>query len=117
MTCPFCHRKIFAAWEFQVDKWKPDRLEWKTTTFENLSKIGSLQGLGSGIVGWGCCRLVNVTKSKPAETAVFAVPPAVAVLRTRREGDTQLKLAFHVAAMHQVCPPCAHHICHICSHY
>lgn len=65
--------------------------------------------LRSGVVGWGCCRLVNVTKAKPAETAVFAVPPAVAVFRTRPEGDTQLKLSFHLAVIHQVCAhPCPH---------
>ena len=99
MMCA-CRRQIFNGWD--PEEPKPKRAEWRTSTFFRLSKIASMHSLRSGVVGWGCCRLVNVTKAKPAETAVFAVPPAVAVLRTRPEGDTQLKLSFHIAVIHQV---------------
>ena len=92
-------------WDLQGSS-KPRRLEWRTRTFYKLSKVCSMHTLRSGVVGWGCCRLVNASKAKPAETVVFAVPPAMAVLRTRPEGDIHLTLTFHLAVMHQVRPPC-----------
>ena len=70
-----------------------------------LSQLCSLQELRGGVVAWGGCRLVNVSKQKAAETAVFAVPPATAALRTRAEGDRQLSISFHLAVMHQVRQP------------
>ena len=69
-----------------------------------LSKVCSLQLLRSGVVGWGCARLINITsgRKKPAETAALALPPAVAVLRSRSEGDQHLQISFHTAVLHQV---------------
>ena len=91
---------MFASWD-EVDV-KPRKHLWATESIHLLSVMCSLQELRSGVVGWGCCRLVNASKAKPAETAVFALPPATAVLRRRPEGDMQLTVSFHLAAMHQV---------------
>lgn len=76
---------------------------WKTDYVEEVSKAVSLQNLRSGVVGWGGCRLLNVSAKKPAESAAIALPPAVAILRTRPEGDMTLTLSFHIAVLHQVC--------------
>ena len=97
-------RYIFAAWN--LDDSKPARRNarvWKTDYVEEVSKAVSLQNLRSGVVGWGGCRLLNVSAKKPAESAAIALPPAVAILRTRPEGDMTLTLSFHIAVLHQVC--------------
>ena len=94
------HRYLFADWEAEAGtkaKWV-----WRTMQVHSLSRLSALETLQSHIIGWGCCRLLNVSKKKPAESAAFVMPPAVAVLRKRREGDWHLAVSFHTAVMHQV---------------
>lgn len=95
------HRYLLNDWAEQEgtkSKWA-----WETKKVHPLSRLAALETLkSSGVVGWGCCRLVNVSTKKPAESAALAMPPAVAVLRRRPEGDQQLTISFHVAMLHQV---------------
>ena len=95
-------RHLFGDWEAGTET-KVKR-SWTTDKVHQLSKVCSLQLLSSGVVGWGCCRLINLSTGtkKPAETAALALPPAVATLRTRREGDQHLTISFHTAVLHQV---------------
>ena len=99
--CTLDYRYHFADWEEEMSttagKWA-----WSTTKVHNVSQLSSLHTLSSGIVGWGCCRLINCSSKKPAESAALAMPPAVAVLRRRKEGDFHLSVSFHTAVLHQV---------------
>ena len=96
-----CYRHLFGEWE--VDAETKTKKSWRTNSVHLLSKVCSLQLLRSGVVGWGCCRLINLTANKkPAETAALALPPAVATLQTRAEGDQHLTISFHTAVLHQV---------------
>ena len=89
-------------WEEEEPK-KGSR-KWKTESFLHLSELMCLEKLGGSIRGQSCLRLLNVSSKKAAETAALAVPPAVAVLRTRAAGETNLSFSFHIALLHQVLP-------------
>ena len=94
-------RYLFAEWE-AVEVTTKRKWVWQTTKVYHLSRLCALENLRSGIKGWGSCRLINVTAKKPAESAALVLPPAVAVLRTRPEGDQILTVSFHTAVLHQV---------------
>ena len=98
------HRHLFGEWEVIEPKTKTIKKMWSTKSVHLLSKVCSLQLLRSGVVGWGCSRLINLIagQKKAAESAALALPPAVAVLRTRPEGDKELTISFHTAVLHQV---------------
>lgn len=101
MTPLVSHRYLFADWDEEESKVKT-KWAWKTSKIHTVSRLSALETLNSGVIGWGCCRLINVSAKKPAESAAFAMPPAVATLRKRREGDWHLAVSFHLAVMHQV---------------
>ena len=98
-----CHtpRYLFADWEVEESTQK-GKWAWSTTKIHTVSRLSAMETLSSGVVGWGCCRLINVSTKKPAKSAALAMPPAVAVLRKRREGDWHLSVSFHTAVLHQV---------------
>ena len=75
---------------------------WRTEKVHPLSLLCAMEKLKGGVKGWGCCRLINVSLKKPAESAALALPPAVAVYRVLPAGDLQLTVSFHVAVLHQV---------------
>ena len=89
-------------WEEEEPKKNSRR--WKTDNFLHLTELLCLEKLGGSIKGQSCLRLLNVSSKKAAETAAVAVPPAVAVLRTRPAGETNLCFSFHIALLHQVRP-------------
>lgn len=67
-----------------------------------MIQLCRLQHLKSGVIGWGSCRLINVSAKRPAESAAVALAPVVTILRKRTEGDYHLTVSFHNAALHQV---------------
>ena len=87
-------------WEEEEPK-KTSR-KWTTDNLMHVSELMRLEKLGGSIKGHSCCRLLNVSVRKAAETIALAVPPAVAVLRTRAAGETHLSFSFHIALLHQV---------------
>ena len=93
-------RYMFTDWD--EGKYTKSRWEWTTMKVHALSRLCQLESLHGGIIGWGCCRLINVSTKKPAEPAALALPPAIAVLRRQPEGDMHLTVSFHTAVLHQV---------------
>ena len=79
-------------------------------------EVGLDDGQGAPSLAAGCVGEVEIIRhrrlgwlpspqcvdEKPAESAVMAMPPAVAVLRRRPEGDQHLTISFHTAMLHQV---------------
>ena len=96
-------RYIFADWE--EEEGTKNSWVWRTSKVHALSRVCAMETLDANIIGWGCCRLINVSTKKQAESAALALPPAVAVLRRRNAGDQCLTLSFHTALLHQVCRP------------
>ena len=92
---------MFADWDPEECSTKK-KWVWRTQKVHTISRLCAMETLRSGIIGWGCCRLMNVSAKKPAESAVLAMPPGVAVLRQRPEGDMNLSVSFHLALVHQV---------------
>ena len=93
-------RYIFYDWD--EEKGNKNTWVWRTSKVHVLSRLCAMETLDAGIIGWGCCRLINVSTKKPAESAALALPPAVAVLRKRSAGDQHLTVSFHTAVLHQV---------------
>ena len=91
---------MFHEWTITNEHAK--KMQWKTDDPELLSELCQLEQLKS-IHGWGCAKLLNARRTKPAETACIAIPPATATLKTFPAGDRVLILTMHLSMLHQVC--------------
>ena len=98
----FDGRYLFANWQSEPTTWnKPGKWVWKTAEVFTISRLSAMEKLKSGThIGWGCARLINANKKKKAESAALAMPPAVATLRRRKQGDMLLMVSFHTAVVH-----------------
>ena len=94
-TCRF----LFHEWEAVNDD--PMKLIWQTNNPEHLSQLVRLEKLGGK--GFGCAKLLNARASKPSETVMLVVPPALAILKTAKgSNDRVLIVTFHLAMLHEV---------------
>ena len=78
-------------------------MQWETSDELVLSDLCSLDRLGN-IHGCGAAKLLNARRTKPAETACIAVPPATACLKTFPAGDRVLIVTMHLSILHQAWP-------------
>ena len=91
---------MFYEWTPSSDS-KPTDMKWETNCEYLVSKLCALEAL-SNIRGWGCVKLLNAKLTKPSETAILAVPPATANLKTSRDGDRVLHMTMHLAIVSEV---------------
>ena len=90
---------MFHEWEAVNDD--PMKLIWQTNNPEHLSQLVRLEKLGGK--GFGCAKLLNARASKPSETVMLVVPPALAILKTAKgSNDRVLIVTFHLAMLHEV---------------
>ena len=99
-SSPCLCRSLFYDWACTIDTSK--KMKWETNCEYKVSKLCQLEVL-TGIKGWGCVKLLNARLTKPSETAILAVPPATATLRTSPAGDRTLIVTMHKAIISQVC--------------
>ena len=93
------YRYLFWDWEVLSDK--PSQLRWRTDCPVRVSDLFCLESLQS-IKGFGSAKLLNARLSKPAETAMVAIPPATACLKTNLAGDRMLIITSHLAIISAV---------------
>ena len=96
-------RFLFYDWDVVLDK--KDQLRWSTNCPHKISDLFSLEGLKS-LKAYGSIKLLNARLSKPAETAMLAMPPCTACLKTNPAGDRMLIISCHLAILSQVRPFC-----------
>ena len=92
---------LFQHWTPVAAKSKRGPLAWTSTSELMIANLLRLQVLDT-IHGMGSVRLINARATKPAETAIVAMPPCFASLTTRKQGDRVLSLSFHLALLGQV---------------
>ena len=78
-------------------------MRWETNSPHNLSMLCCLEKVNPKAIG--CIKLLNGRIKKPSETAMLAVPPAYASLKTSPSGDRVLVLSVHTAMLQEVQPP------------
>ena len=102
------HRHIFRDWK--VGPASKNKLSWYT---ENPAELASATMLGTvtSIRGWGAAKLMQSTGAgalKKSQVVMVLVPPATAVMSTRPNGTTALKMVSNVAVLNKVCCTCIH---------
>ena len=93
-------RYLFYDWDVLSEK--KDHLSWRTNCPLRISDLFSLELLKT-VKGYGSVKLLNARLSKPAETAMLAMPPCTASLKTSPAGDRMLIITVHMAIISQVC--------------